>query len=369
MYWGLGRGIPLRLPLPAFGRKGEGKSGTIKRALLSLPFAREAGKGELEGDSSGPYNALMYLRYWQPRYWPLWLGFGLVRLAVLLPYRLQRPVGFALGRLIRWVAARRRRITRVNLERCFPEMSPAERYKLELRHFESVGLGIIELGMCWWARASRLRRLVRVEGLEHLEAARSAGLGVILLTAHFTTLEIGGAMLTLFAQVHMMYRPNRNPLLDTVIRRGRERRAERCIPRDDVRTMLKSLKQGMPIWYAPDQGYRGKNRVTVPFFGVPAPTNPATSRIARVSGAPVVPFFVERLDGAQGYFIRLLPPLDDFPTTNEKADAARVNAVLEDGIRRQPAQYLWSHDRFKVVPRKKDPPPTPPSSLREQRGG
>ncbi|HET8552952.1 MAG TPA: LpxL/LpxP family Kdo(2)-lipid IV(A) lauroyl/palmitoleoyl acyltransferase [Gammaproteobacteria bacterium] len=295
----------------------------------------------------------MLLRYWQPRFWPLWLALGVIRLAVLLPYRVQRLLGSGLGRLIRLMAARRRRITAVNLKHCFPELPAAERCDLERRHFESLGLGLIELGMCWWASESRLRRLVRIEGLEHLESARACGRGVILLTAHFTTLEIGGAMLTLFVRLHPMYRPHRNPLLDTIIRRGRERRAERAIRRDDVRAMLKSLKAGMPIWYAPDQGYRGKNSVTAPFFGVPAPTNPATGRIARISGAPVVPFFVERLDGAQGYLIRLLPPLENFPTGDDTADAARVNAVLEDGIRRRPAQYLWSHDRFKIVPRKR----------------
>lgn len=294
----------------------------------------------------------MSAEFLKPRYWPLWLALGLVRLAMLLPYRVQRPLGFALGRLLRRVAGRRRRITRVNLERCFPEMTPAARRDLEVRHFESLGLGLIELGMCWWASEARLRRLVRVEGLEHLEAAQAEGRGVILLTAHFTTLEIGGAMLTLFVRLHMMYRPNRNRLLDAVIRKGRERRAERGIPRDDVRALLRSLKQGIPIWYAPDQGYRGKNSVTVPFFGVPAPTNPATARIARVSGAPVVPFFVERLDGAEGYLIRLLPALEQFPTGDDDADAARVSAVLEAGIRKRPEQYLWSHDRFKIVPRK-----------------
>ncbi|HET6655894.1 MAG TPA: LpxL/LpxP family Kdo(2)-lipid IV(A) lauroyl/palmitoleoyl acyltransferase [Gammaproteobacteria bacterium] len=294
----------------------------------------------------------MSIKFLEPRFWPLWLALGLVRLAVMLPYRVQRPLGFALGRLVRRVAGRRRQITRVNLERCFPEMAPAARDELERRHFESLGLGLIELGMCWWASADRLRRLVRIEGLEHLDAAKAHGRGVILLTAHFTTLEIGGAMLTLFVRLHPMYRPHRNPLLDSIIRRGRERRAERAIPRDDVRTLLKSLKAGMPIWYAPDQGYRGKNSVTAPFFGVPAPTNPATGRIARVSGAPVMPFFVERLDGNDGYLIRLLPALENFPVGDETADAARVNAVLEEGIRARPEQYLWSHDRFKVVPRK-----------------
>ncbi|HET6725484.1 MAG TPA: LpxL/LpxP family Kdo(2)-lipid IV(A) lauroyl/palmitoleoyl acyltransferase [Gammaproteobacteria bacterium] len=294
----------------------------------------------------------MSAAFLKPRYWPLWLALGAIRLATLLPYRAQRPLGFAAGSVIRLFAGRRRRITRINLERCFPELTPAARRRLEKQHFQSLGMGLIELGMCWWASPERLRRLVRIEGLEHLQAATAKGRGAMLLTAHFTTLEIGGAMLTLFVRLHAMYRPNRNPLLDAVIRRGRERRAEHAIPRDDVRAMLKSLKAGVPIWYAPDQGYRGRNSVVAPFFGVPAPTNPATGRIARVSGAPVTPFFVRRLANGDGYLIRLLPALTDFPSGDDAADAARVNAVLEAGIRDCPEQYLWSHDRFKIVPRK-----------------
>jgi KDO2-lipid IV(A) lauroyltransferase len=300
----------------------------------------------------------MFTRYWQPRYWPLWLALGLVRLVVALPYRVQPPVGFALGRAIRRIAARRRRITRLNIERCFAELAPVERRRMEIRHFESVGLGLFEMGMTWWAPARRLRRLAHVEGLEHLEAAQAAGRGVILLTGHFTTLEIGGAIMTLFTRVCMMYRPNRNPLLDAVIRNGRARRTggpDNCVARDDIRGVLRRLKNGQTIWYAPDQGYRRKNSVTVPFFGIPAPTNPATARLARVSGAPVVPFFVERLAGARGYCLRVLPALENFAGGDDKADAARINMLLERAIRRCPAQYLWSHDRFKMVPRKRNP--------------
>lgn len=291
--------------------------------------------------------------YLAPRFWLLWLALGLIRLGVALPYSMQRPLGFGLGRLLRLFAHRRRRITRVNLERCFPELNAAERRLLERRHFESLGFGFIELGMCWWGKSERLRRLVRVEGLENLEAAKAQGHGVILLTAHFTTLEIGGRMLGLFTRLHLMYRPHRNPLLEDVVRRSRENLFERAIRRDDVRGLLTSLKQDMPVWYAPDQGYRGKNSITVPFFGTPAPTNPATARIARISGAPVVPYFIERLPGRGGYLIRLLPALENFPGDDDVAATARVNKVLESGIRYCPEQYLWSHDRFKLVPRRR----------------
>ncbi|HEX7966492.1 MAG TPA: LpxL/LpxP family Kdo(2)-lipid IV(A) lauroyl/palmitoleoyl acyltransferase [Gammaproteobacteria bacterium] len=286
-----------------------------------------------------------------PHYWPIWFLLGFVRLAVYLPYSLQLSLGRGLGTLLRLTARRRWRITLVNLERCFPELDAPARERLARRHFDSLGMAFIEIGMCWWASAGRLKGLAHIEGVENLNAARAEGRGVILLSAHFTTLEIGGRLLGLCTDFHLMYRPNQNALIEEVMRRSRERHFDRAIPRNDVRLMLRSLKEGKPVWYAPDQGYRGKNSEMVPFFGIPAPTNTATSRLARTTGAPVVPFFVERLPGTEGYALVLEPALEGFPTDDPAADALRINKLLEERIRRVPEQYLWSHDRFKVVPR------------------
>lgn len=287
----------------------------------------------------------------KPRYWPIWLLLGFVRLAIHLPYPAQLALGRSLGWLLRHGARRRWQITLVNLQRCFPELDAVARECLARRHFDSLGMAFIEIGMCWWADAARLRKLAHIEGVDNLQTARARGRGVILLSAHFTTLEIGGRLLGLCTDFHLMYRPNQNALIEEVMRRSRERHFDRAIPRNDVRLMLKSLKDSKPVWYAPDQGYRGKNSEMVPFFGLPAPTNTATSRLARASGAPVVPFFVERLPGTQGYALTLEPALEDFPTNDAAADALRINKLLEERIRRVPEQYLWSHDRFKIVPR------------------
>ena len=289
--------------------------------------------------------------FFNPHYWPIWLLLGFVRLAIYLPYPLQLSLGRGLGWLLRQLARRRWRITLVNLERCFPELGVQERERLARRHFDSLGMAFIEIGMCWWASGERLKELAHIEGVENLNAARAEGKGVILLSAHFTTLEIGGRLLGLCTDFHLMYRPNQNALIEEVMRRSRERHFDRAIPRNDVRLMLRSLKEGKPVWYAPDQGYRGKNSEMVPFFGIPAPTNTATSRLARASGAPVVPFFVERLPDTQGYALVLEPALENFPTDDPAADALRINKLLEERIRRVPEQYLWSHDRFKIVPR------------------
>lgn len=287
----------------------------------------------------------------KPRYWGIWLLLGFVRLATLLPYALQIGLGRVLGLLLRVSARRRWRVTLVNLERCFPELDADARFKLARRHFASLGQAFLEFGMCWWGSAARLRRWGSLSGLEHLQAARAEGRGVILLSAHFTTLEISGRLLGLYTDLYLMYRPNENPLIEDIMRSSRERHFERAIPRNDVRLMLRSLKEGKPVWYAMDQGFRGKNSEMVPFFGVPAPTNTAITRLAHASGAAVVPFFAERLPGTRGYRLTLEPALRDFPTDDPAADALRVNKLLEEKIRRVPEQYLWSHDRFKVVPR------------------
>ncbi len=293
----------------------------------------------------------MKAELFHPRNWAAWLLIAYIRLGVMLPYPVQIALGRATGRLLWFVAARRRRITLKNLELCFPELGAAARLHLAHEHFASLGMAIIEFGMCWWASPSRIARLGSVEGVEHLKAARAKGHGVILLASHFTTLEICGRMLGLHTDLHLLYRPIQNPVIEYVQRRAREKLFDRAIQRNDVRMLLRSLKEGKPIWYATDQGYRGKNSVMVPFFGIPAPTNPGLPKLARSSEAPVVPLFGERLPGTQGYKVTVLPALEGFPSDDPVADLQRLNGMLENHIRRVPEQYLWSHDRFKVVPR------------------
>ncbi len=287
----------------------------------------------------------------KPRHWPVWLLMGYIRVGVMLPYPLQIALGHATGWLFWHLAARRRRITLKNLELCFPELDPTSRQRLARRHFASMARAIIEFGMCWWASPARIDKLGPVEGVEHIKAARAKGHGVILLASHFTTLEICGRMLGLHTDLHLLYRPIPNPVIEYVQRRAREKLFDRAIQRNDVRTLLRSLKEGKPVWYAADQGYRGKNSIMVPFFGIPAPTNPGLLKLARSSEVPVVPLFGERLPGIRGYKVTVLPALEDFPTDDPVADLLRINKLLEDHIRKVPEQYLWSHDRFKVVPR------------------
>lgn len=287
-------------------------------------------------------------RFLAPRYWPIWLALGVVRLLVLLPFGAQLVAGRLIGRLGRLLAGQRGRIAARNLELAFPELDAPARRALLQRHFESLGMSIIETGLCWWASDQRVAELVEVRGMEHIEAALAAGRGAIMLTGHFTTLDLGGRFLTQRAPVSAMYRPHRNPLFEEIMRRGRERSAKHAFSKRDVRAMIRGLRTNHLIWYAPDQAHkRGKYSAVVPFFGVPAPTNTATAVFARLGDAPVVPFFPIRLPGKAGYRLDILPPLADFPGDDPVADAARINRLLEERIRICPEQYLWVHRRFK----------------------
>ena len=291
-----------------------------------------------------------------PRHWPTWLGAGLLRvLAVTLPVDALIALGRGLGRFSLPFAGRRREITAINVGLCFPALSEAERQDLVRRHFESLGIAVFEFCLGWWAPDARLEDRVRVEGLENLRAAFERGKGVILLSAHFTTLEIGGRFLAMHTRglpLNAMYRRSDNPVVEWVLRDRRRHHFGEPIGRDDVRAMVRALKKNEAVWYAFDQNYKGrKNRVFAPFFGIAAATNTATSRLAQATGAAVVPFFTRRLPDGKRYVQRIDPPLADFPSGDPAADAARLNALIEGWVKEAPEQYLWSHRRFKTRPK------------------
>lgn len=296
-----------------------------------------------------PSGTPSLLRFWQPRFWPIWLGYGLLRLLMLLPYGVQRAVGNGLGQLARLTLPRRRAVVATNLRLCFPELGPAEREVLLRRHFASLGMQLVEFGLLAWASDRHVLGLTRIEGLEHLRHATAGGKGAILLSGHFAAVEFAGRRLWLdFPGCAALYRPNRNPLVDALMRRNRMRAVSGLIAKDSMRQLIRRLTQGVSVWYAPDQSYRRSYAVLVPFFGEPAMTNAALTHIARISGAPVVPFYARRT--AEGYAITIEPALEDFPSGDLEADARRVNAILERWIRLAPEQYYWIHRRFKGRP-------------------
>lgn len=290
--------------------------------------------------------------FFHPRFWLLWCGLGLLWLVVQLPYPWLLRVGRALGALMYRAAGDRRRIARRNLELCFPEKSAVERKRLLKENFASTGIAFFEMAMSWWWSRSRLARLAHIEGLEHLKQAQRENQGVILMALHFTTLEIGAALLGQQHTIDGMYREHKNPLFDYIQRQGRERHNldSLAVERDDVRGMLKLLRAGRAIWYAPDQDYGAKQSIFVPLFGIQAATVTATTKFARLGKARVVPFIQERLADGSGYRLVIQAPLEDFPGETEEADCIRINQWVEQSVRACPEQYLWAHRRFKSRP-------------------
>jgi KDO2-lipid IV(A) lauroyltransferase len=286
-----------------------------------------------------------------PRFWPTWALLGVMRVAAWLPIPLQLGLGSLIGRALYVLQKRERLVAAKNLEICLPELDAAARQHLLRRHFRSVGLSIVEMGIGWFTPIARLRRRVTVRGIERLEAALAGGRGALLVTAHFTPIEIGVGILEDFpGKVSSLYRPQRNAMMDYLILRGRGRFASTQIPRDNVRLLLKLLKQNEAVLYMPDQTYLGNQSALVPFFGEPAMTNIATSKIAAISGAAVMPYWFRRKPDERSYEVEIGERLADFPSDDAVADTRRLVALLEARIRETPEQYLWVYKKFKRRP-------------------
>jgi KDO2-lipid IV(A) lauroyltransferase len=288
----------------------------------------------------------MPLKFFLPKYWPTWVGLGVMRCVELLPLAAQRVIGNAIGMLLSRLPLPYVRIARRNIDMCLPELAPQERAALVKRHFRSLGMGLCETADTWWSSDRRINKLADIQGLDHLHAALAKGRGAILIGAHFTTIEISTRMLGTVVPLNVVFRPMKNALLTHIMftsfcRNGKP------IPHDDIRTMVRALKKNEAVWYAPDQSYRNKGAAMVNFFGIPAASNTATSRLARISGAAVMTYFCERLPGSAGYRVVIGPEFENFPGADPVVDVERYNRLLEAQVRRVPEQYLWVHRRFK----------------------
>ena len=288
--------------------------------------------------------------YLTPWHWPMWLGLGLLRMICLLPQRAALRVGRGIGALAHFAVGGRKAIVRKNIALCFPELSIDERNDLARRHFHALGISFIEMGLGRWASDARHVAMTRVEGLEYLHKAAETGRGIILLSAHFTTLEISGRALNLNGPpFDAVYRKSRSPFITELLRTGREVSAATTIEKRDIKAMVRSLRSGRLVWYAPDQSYDRKGSAVIPFFGVPTMHTTATTTLARLGRAITIPYFPQRLrDGS--YVMHILPPLDDFPSDDPVEDTKKYIHVLEEHIRKCPEQYFWAHRKFKNLP-------------------
>ena len=290
-------------------------------------------------------------RFWRPRYWPTWCLWLLLRCLAYLPFRWQITIGKRFGRFVKFVSRKKPKTALRNLEACFPDLTDAERVQLLNKHFEALGISLAEMAICRYEPIERVRELIRVEGRENLERAQQEGNGVILYAAHFTCLEIGLAiLLDLSPRCSAMYTPHENSMVDMIVRQGRRRLVKESIPTDDVRALVRSLRNNATVVYLPDHVYAGSHSELLPFFGEPALTTTAVSKLAKLSGATVLAYFFRRLPDDSGYVVNIAPPLPNFPSDDPVHDTGRLVAQLEDYIRLAPEQYAWTYRRFKDRP-------------------
>ena len=277
---------------------------------------------------------------------------GLLWLLHWLPLALLAPLGRGLGRLSFRLARSRRRTALRNLELCFPELSDSERLDLAREHFQWMGRSILERGLLWHASPARLRRLIRVEG--RVDFADTHPGALMWLVPHFVGLDVVAAASRLWVsrRACSIYQTQSNAVFDAAVRRGRDRFGNTRLysRRETAKPLLRAIKEGDVFFNLPDMDFGLKDSAFVPFFGVPACTLLTPSRMARLLGMTVQPVIAEMLPGAQGYCVRFLEPWTDFPTDDPLADTAALNRWLEAEIRRNPAQYLWVHRRFKTRP-------------------
>lgn len=265
-----------------------------------------------------------------------------------LPFTAISALGWLVGHLIASIPSSRRHIGQVNLRRCLPDWTEADRSRLLRRHFVAMVQMLLEYGCCWFASPERLRRLMRIEGLENLK--QHEGRPVILMMPHFTGLDLAGLRVSLETELVSIYSRQKDPWLDEFFRTRRLRLGTGIIfsRQQGTRAVIRALRDGYRLYYLPDQDFGHRDSVFVPFFGVNAATITGLSRMAMVAGAAVLPCYPRREAG--GYALVIEPALDNFPTNDPTADAARMNAIIEAQVRRQPHQYFWLHKRFKSRP-------------------
>jgi KDO2-lipid IV(A) lauroyltransferase len=292
-----------------------------------------------------------FLPLLHPRYWLSWIGLAVMRLFSLLPLTVLWALGSVLGGLLYLLHGSRRSIVLRNIQGCFPHLDRAAQRRMARQHFYSLGQAALSAGIAWWASKRRLESLVRCRDRQHYDQALAQGRPVILLSAHFIGMEVGGLYLARERLMVDMYRHAKNELFDAVFRRGRLRFGGTLVERSEgLKPIIKLLRQGVVFYYLLDQDPGRHNTVFVPFFGVPAATLTALGRLARITNAIVVPCFSHQLPRGRGYEVIFRPALDNFPTGDDVADTLRMNQEIEQGVLEMPEQYFWVHKRFKTRP-------------------
>ncbi|WP_024851622.1 lysophospholipid acyltransferase family protein [Hydrogenovibrio kuenenii] len=296
------------------------------------------------------------LSFLLPKYWGIWLGYGLLRLIGFLPYATKIHFGEALGKFLYLIAGSRKQTAKQNIEIAFPEKNLKEINSLVFEHFKSLGVGLIEITITAWGKhrhsdTNNEMNYFTYYGVENIKLNKDHG--TLLLVPHFASMEMSGLMLSFITDYMPIYRKHDNPLLEYLLTKSRtilptppKKNTVTPLPNTDTKTMLKALRNHQVLWIAPDQKYNGQGSINVPFFNKPAPTNPGINKLAKLGKAKVIPCFTKRK--GLHYEMHILPPLENFPSGDDYEDTLRLHKLYEEEIRQNPAQYLWVHNRWSL---------------------
>ena len=294
--------------------------------------------------------SLFKFEYLKPKYWGVWLFVGFLFISQLFPFKVQWQISRALAWLTYTLAKSRRKIAQVNVDICFPELSEDEKDALVKKIFHENMQDYIDSGTAWFGNYSRFKTTLEVRGKEHLDKVINQGQGVVMAGAHFSILDLAGALTSLVCDLNVTYRPLDNKLMNAIMMRGRYRFVQNAYHKKDVQGFIDCLKRGEILWYAPDQDYGRKHSAFANFFGKKASTITGLTFLSQSGNAKMMPYSYHRKEDSnnsrQEYILEFFEPLPD--TGSEELDAENYNKWLESVIRRYPAQYLWLHKRFKT---------------------
>ena len=292
-----------------------------------------------------------FIDYLKPKNWFVLLLLMMARLIAFFPIKIIQSLGKSIGMLLYCIPSNRKDIAKKNIQLCFPDLNNEEQSKLVKDHFISLGIGFFEVCIARWKSDQNLAKVTQIEGLDILQKAVMKDSGVVLLSAHFTMLEISafiGREIIAPGMPEMvgMYRVGSNPIINRFFRNARLKSVDSLVTKFEVKDLIKALKAKKIVWYASDQNFIGKNSVNVSFFGQDAPTTPAICRFVEMTGCTVLPYFPKRLENGD-YVLTVYPEMNNEDCKNPGKFLQHFYDCLESHVMDKKEQYYWVHRRFK----------------------
>ncbi len=235
-----------------------------------------------------------------------------------------------------------------NLKLAYPHLTDAAREQLADESFKQVGSSVAELASVWYRPLEFYQSTFTYQGLEHITAARTQGKGVLILQAHFTMLDILGAVVGSQMPLSVVADTPNNALFGDKLKAKRERYVQEAIDNKNIRKMVRRLRNNEIVWYSPDLFVaRSSGGILTTYFGVPALTTDGIARIAKLTGATIIPFIPTRGANGQPSVLTFFEALDPGDLSDTDAVTQRMNNLFEQQVGTQPEQYFWAHKRFK----------------------